>query len=311
MAFIDRVIGPDEKLIGIVSVHWIYGLKGLTWFALFAAGGAYLDFQLERLAASGSGQSIRSLEIFSNYIFLIGVAIGAFLLFFYVLMMLTTELGLTSKRIIYKKGFIFVDVKESDLEEIKAAEVDNGRLGRILNYGYINFDARFVENLTLPAINDPYRFLKAMNEMRSNLKQDSMSIVLEGPASGVQQANVKQPEPAPTNQKNDPNNRHIDDDRYEALESNPIKAAGNMFDDTNQEITNSKKAIKKDMAHMSKKERQKTADASQTSPDQTSESNDIKTSKPIIFKRDLAKRKENLARKMKSAFKRKAIDDEH
>ena len=246
MAFIDRVVGPDEKLIGIVSVHWIYALKGGLWFlGLFLAGRYGYSLLTELLVMYPQLQTNAAIMIFANWFFWICTAIGALLCLFYIVMYLTTELGLTTQRVIYKRGWLMVDTKESDLEEIKAADVDNGIWGRFLTYGYIRFDARFVENVTLPAINDPYRFVKALNEARSTLKNDTMNPVLAHQVPpeqrGASRAQARSqtrrstsagpvPQGAPQNPEDIPAEYlppHIQDERYAALEDNPAEAASN------------------------------------------------------------------------------------
>jgi hypothetical protein len=155
--------------------------------------------------------------IISDYFFWLCALMGAVLFWLYFLMVVATEIGLTSKRIIYKKGLIFVTVKEGDLEEIKAAEIDHGYLGRIFNYGYLNLDARFVENVSLPAIGQPYRFIKALNDARSTLrKHDTMTVVLEGHGSPVVQGQAPAPQQARGRMLNDP--------EYAGLENSPGQA---------------------------------------------------------------------------------------
>lgn len=173
MAFIHKLIGPDEKLIGIARLHWIYAARGLTWLIGLMGIGVIAKMQLAGILGGG-------LVPIGNAIFWIGVVLGLIFFAFYTIMMLTAELGLTTKRCIYKRGWVFVDVREVDLEEIKSSSVDNGLLGRFLNYGYIHMDARFIEDVGLPAIADPYRFTKAMNDVRSKIKDDSMRVVLDG-----------------------------------------------------------------------------------------------------------------------------------
>lgn len=173
MPFIHKIVGPDEKLIGIAHLHWIYALKGLIWLLSLMALGIVIKAQLANILDGG-------LMPIGNAVFWIGTVLGAIFFLFYTVMMLTTELGLTTKRCIYKRGWLFVDVREVDLEEIKSSSVDNGILGRLFNYGYILMDARFIEDVGLPAVADPYRFTKAMNHIRSQIKDDSMRVVLDG-----------------------------------------------------------------------------------------------------------------------------------
>lgn len=222
MAFIERIVGPDEKLIGIMRVHWIYGAKGLMWFACFLVLGLFINnFIGGAIDKIDSLAHIDALILLSTYAFGVCALIGGVVLLFYVIMMATTELGLTSKRIIFKRGWLMVDVKESDLEEIKAAEVDNGVLGRILNYGYIVLDARFVDNTTLPAIGDPYRFIKASNEARSSLKEaPGMDFVdKDGRRKGKQSRTP-----------------HITEERYDALEHDAGAATAHMMDEADSDV---------------------------------------------------------------------------
>lgn len=173
MSFVRKIVGPDERFIGKAPIHWIYAVKGFAWI-LGLIGLAWF-FQSMLIYLFGASDLTLAL---GRYMFWVGAALGVTLSFFYFLMWIATEVGLTDKRIIFKRGLIFVDVKEVDLEEIKAAEVDNGILGTIFNYGYVFFDARFIENVSLPAIADPYRFVKALNEARSEIKRDSMHSIL-------------------------------------------------------------------------------------------------------------------------------------
>lgn len=192
MFYIEQVIGPDERLIGVSEVHWIYGAVSLCWLFAGVIFSLTFDFVLTKAAwATNIPVFLDVADALSFYTFWTMSFIGIVVFLFYVTMMLTTELALTTKRVIYKRGWLFVDVKEVDLEEIKAADVDTGILGRFLNYGSISLDARFVTSIILPAIDTPYKFLKAMNEIRSLIKTDSLKSILEDkPPQGV-------PQPAP------------------------------------------------------------------------------------------------------------------
>jgi hypothetical protein len=181
MSFVKKILAPDETLIGMTTAHWIYGATGIVWLAGMMIVGLVLDFY----AASIFGNLFRNtggeaVSAISSVLFWMPTMLGIVMFFLYFLMMISPEVGLTSRRIIYKRGIIFVDVKEVDLEEIKAADVNNGWFGRFLDYGYVVLDARFVTGVNLPAIAKPYRFVNALNEARGAMKQDSMTVVVDG-----------------------------------------------------------------------------------------------------------------------------------
>jgi hypothetical protein len=194
MSFVKKIIGPDETLIGITSAHWIYGATGILWLAGMMVIGLVLDYYatglFDYLFRDTGAFAVNRI---SEGLFWIPTCFGLVMFVMYFLMMISPEIGLTTKRVIHKRGIIFVDVKEVDLEEIKAADVNNGLFGRFLNYGFVVFDARFVAGMDLPAIGKPYRFVKALNEARSRLKQDSMTVVLEG--GGAVKTKVEEPQP--------------------------------------------------------------------------------------------------------------------
>jgi Bacterial PH domain len=188
MSFVKKILGPDETLVGITSAHWIYGATGVFWLAGMMVVGLVLDFYAAsvfgNLFKNTGGEAVSKI---SSVLFWMPTALGIVMFFFYFLMMISPEVGLTNRRIIYKRGLIFVDVKEVDLEEIKAADVNNGWFGRFLNYGYVVLDARFVTGVDLPAIAKPYRFVNALNEARGAMKHDSMTVIVDGVGDSLKQ----------------------------------------------------------------------------------------------------------------------------
>jgi len=182
MAYIRKIVAKDEELIGIARLHWIYVMKGLTWFIVMAAGGWAIDWFITRgmmiIGSATNTYTIPSVIIsLSNGAMVFMMAGGFFVFFLFVLKILFTEIGLTSRRVIHKEGMIFVKVKQVDLEEIRGENMDMGHLGRLLGYGYIMLDCRFIGDVRLPAIENPERFLRALHVQRGKT-QDALSVVV-------------------------------------------------------------------------------------------------------------------------------------
>jgi hypothetical protein len=233
MAFINKIIGPDEKLVGISSIHWMYAAIGIMWMAAFLSLGFYLDSFATQLAFNFPGNpGVLATNIMGHAAFWICTTLGVLLFLLYFLAMVTTEIGLTNKRIIYKHGWIFVKVSEADLEEIKAAGVNNGLFGRFFNYGYIELDARFIKNMNFPAIGDPYRFVKAVNEIRGHLRQDSMTVVLEGhgDAKVADEAVKIKPEAKKSVPK-------LEDPRYKSISDDPTENIREVAAETREAVS--------------------------------------------------------------------------
>jgi hypothetical protein len=182
MAYVEKLLGEDEKLIGVGRLHWIYVLKGIAWFCALAGAGWMLNAILARVLLTVSGKvglgTLPSLFMtFGNIVtyFLMGAGFLVFLAS--VVNVLVTEVGLSTRRILYKRGWLFVKVDQIDLEEIKGENLDTGYFGRLLNYGYIKFDSRFIGDITLPALEGASGFLRALHDARGNA-QDTMSVML-------------------------------------------------------------------------------------------------------------------------------------
>ncbi|MCD8498018.1 MAG: PH domain-containing protein [Alphaproteobacteria bacterium] len=180
MAFVHRVLSDNEKLLAIARVHWIHAVKGSFWLWVplwvWLVVREVLALHVYPYIPAAAADSVHA---GLYYIFWAFILVGIMMFLLSLLHMMVTEMALTTKRVIYKTGWLFVQLKEVDLEEIKAADVDNGWFGRVLNYGYLILDARFVGTMNLASISYPYAFLRMLNKYRGELK-DSMNVILEG-----------------------------------------------------------------------------------------------------------------------------------
>jgi hypothetical protein len=182
MAYVKKIIAQDEKLVGIARLHWIYVLKGLTYFL----GLAFVGWGVDQLITRGLffiGQSTGAnavsvmLMAFSHNAMLFLMGGGAFIFMLFVIKVLVTEVALTNRRVILKEGLLFVKVKQIDLEEIRGENMDSGHLGRLLGYAYIMLDCRFIGDVRLPAIESPERFMRALHQTRG-VTADTLSVAL-------------------------------------------------------------------------------------------------------------------------------------
>ncbi len=193
MAFAPSIIGPDERLIMICRLHWIYLAQGIAWLILWSVIGFGLDHMLWTYFGNYIPFYNREfMGYFINYwsspIKWMFVAAGLVFVSSYFLKLISSEVALTSKRLIYKTGFLFVDLQEIELEEVKGEKVHHGILGWLLGYGRIEFDCRFIGDVFLPAIANPYRLMKAVHRARSKLT-DSIAFAFPMPV-GPQSVHV-------------------------------------------------------------------------------------------------------------------------
>lgn len=182
MSYVRKLMAQDEKLIGIARLHWIYVLKGILWFVVMAGAGWLFNRALSwTLVSAGRAMESSFLPItmgsIGNGVMLFLMAGGFFVFLLFVIDVLTTEIGLSNRRVMHKRGLIFVKVKQIDLEEVRGENIDLGYFGRMLGYGYIMLDCRFIGDVKLPAIENPERFMRALHAARSTT-QDTLNVVV-------------------------------------------------------------------------------------------------------------------------------------
>jgi uncharacterized membrane protein YdbT with pleckstrin-like domain len=116
VSYIDATLLPDEHVVYRTALHWI----------IFAPAALVLIAGLVLIALPGAR--------------LVGAAVlvlGAVLLVSPLVAYLTTELGVTNKRMIVKVGFIRRRTLELLLRQVEALSVDQTLTGRMLGYGSI------------------------------------------------------------------------------------------------------------------------------------------------------------------------------
>ncbi len=181
MAFIDRMIGQDEKIIARAHPHWIYIVQGLLLLAGALILGLFLDGLIKSISAAALDPQNKTIAAVIAYlrtsVFGICAVIGIALFLYNLVFYRSTHIALTSDRLIYKTGMFFVNVHESAIEEIKGEQIYNGFFGRFLDYGFLEIDCRFVKNMYLPAISKPYSFLHDIHKLtKKNAIKERLNI---------------------------------------------------------------------------------------------------------------------------------------
>lgn len=121
MAYIDRILQPGETVLRTGRMHWVVYVPGML--VLFVA-------LVVALAASASPTI---LPIVAAVIALVGAAQLAAAGF----EKWTTEVVVTSKRVVHKRGFIRRDTAEMNMDKVESVIVNQSLMGRLLGYGNI------------------------------------------------------------------------------------------------------------------------------------------------------------------------------
>jgi uncharacterized membrane protein YdbT with pleckstrin-like domain len=125
MSYVQHVLRPGEVVKHSTLLHWIIYLPGLL--TLIPA--------IVVFAVSYGPNIENNVRVVVGITATVLLAIAAALLFVAWFRRWTTEIAITDRRIIYKRGFIWRKTKEIALDKVESVGVDQSILGRILGYG--------------------------------------------------------------------------------------------------------------------------------------------------------------------------------
>lgn len=124
MSYVSKVLQPGETTVYETKISWAMSIPGLL---LLLAG---IVIFLVTLILLGGPRWADSLSFGIVVVALVLLAIEWFDRW-------TTEIAITDRRIILKKGFIRRDTIEMSIEKVESIDVNQSLLGRMLDYGDI------------------------------------------------------------------------------------------------------------------------------------------------------------------------------
>ena len=149
MSYVLHVLQPGEKLLLTGHLHWIGFWRSLVCFALALA----LLF-----ARPPDAGLILVLEATIAALCLLGLGFASHV----ALLRWGTEIGVTDRRVIYKRGLISRQTAEMNMDKVETVLVEQSLLGRLLGYGAISIKGSGASIETLKNIADPIALRSAI-----------------------------------------------------------------------------------------------------------------------------------------------------
>jgi uncharacterized membrane protein YdbT with pleckstrin-like domain len=119
MKYVEEVLQPGETVLFVSTIHWL-----VYWPALLLIVAAIAT----DLFAVGGHEFVRWISLLCFATGLVSAA-GAWFKRW------TTEVAVTDRRIIYKRGFIRRHTIEMNMDKVESVDVNQSLLGRIFGYG--------------------------------------------------------------------------------------------------------------------------------------------------------------------------------
>jgi uncharacterized membrane protein YdbT with pleckstrin-like domain len=123
MSYVKRVLQPGEEVRHISSIHWIVYWPGVA-VAILAIAVFWL----------ADGRYLPRVWEYSAYAF--GL-VALFLLVRELFQWLITEIAVTNRRVIYKKGLVRLHTNEMNMDKVESVQVNQSVLGRMFDFGTV------------------------------------------------------------------------------------------------------------------------------------------------------------------------------
>jgi len=158
-SYIKNNLEPEENLVHIARPHWVVFVPH-TLIILASLVIATSNIVPYPLPSTGM----------AAVLFLAGVVGQVRAALYYV----STEMGVTNKRVIGKVGLIARQTFEVDMERIESVLVDQSVLGRLLDYGTVTIRGMGGTPIPIHTIDRPIEFRNARMIVHRQLKQNHL-----------------------------------------------------------------------------------------------------------------------------------------
>lgn len=153
MGYVEKTLSEGEKVVCSGRFHWFYTF-GAVVRCLVA--GAVVGFAVNVVG----GWAWASGEAPSGYFWGAAAALLVFLLT--MVEKWTTEIAITNRRLVYKRGWIARSTEEIRLSRIEEVNISQSVAGRIFGYGKVLCKGVGVGDVDLPSIAAPLDFRRAL-----------------------------------------------------------------------------------------------------------------------------------------------------
>ena len=150
MSYAKSVLQPGENIVATGRLHWVI----YSWAMVFLFAGAAL-LCLE-FAYMNHRELIWATFLAFVTLFLVTFVYGWFIRWI-------TEFAVTDRRVISKRGFVWRETEEMNMDKVETVDIDQSIPGRVLGYGTIRITGTGgTNNINVFRIADPFTLRNAI-----------------------------------------------------------------------------------------------------------------------------------------------------
>jgi len=162
--YVEKTLGNGEDIVYRAHFNWTYSFWSIIWMILALIPVVFLGY-----TQFGNGVAFDKLKI--AWVFAgLAFSAGAIQLLAHMIVLWTTEIVVTTFRFVYKTGLISRNSKEVSLNKIEEITMNQSVWGRVFNYGHLTLRGTGVGVIELPAIDEPIRVRRIIENAKSALR---------------------------------------------------------------------------------------------------------------------------------------------
>lgn len=191
MSYIQESLSPGEKIYKVSHYHWMYLAGSFVGAGLFLLAAIFTIFlaiiyhyydivklppwMIHTAAAELAFKDYLSAFWHINLLFRAAAFVMILMALIQVgarlLVRATTEMAVTNRRVVLKRGLISRKVEEMRIDYIEGADVNQTMFGRLLGYGQIKVYGTGTESIVFPLFTeDPVNFRRALEAARNTMQ---------------------------------------------------------------------------------------------------------------------------------------------
>lgn len=140
MGYIEKNLSSGEKIVYRAKLTWLFWLNAVVWAVLL------------------------------GWVFGLGLLVAAIL----IIRQVTTEIAVTDRRIVYKRGWLFQNSTDIQLHKIESMNILQGPFARMFNYGTLEVRGSGAGTIKIPSVDEP-RTLRSEIERAVSTKEPRTS----------------------------------------------------------------------------------------------------------------------------------------
>lgn len=165
--YVEKTLASDEKIVYEANFNWTFNVEAWMWVVV---GALTMLFYVWMQFSVG----IPFRDLIVGW-WLAGASLGfaMLLLIVHYIYLYTTEIIVTTFRLVFKTGWISRNTQEVSLNKIEEVTLDQSIWGRLFGFGKLVIRGTGVGVIDLPNLDNPIEVRKIIENARANLRQGS------------------------------------------------------------------------------------------------------------------------------------------